>query len=350
MKTILVTGGAGYIGSHTTQKLLNHGYAVVVLDNLSSGFREAVSDQAVFVQGDIRNTQLIDQIIKQFKIDCVIHFAAKLLVEESVAKPYEYYENNVLGALSVLSACKINNIDKFIFSSTAAVYGEVNNNQLINEDSPTQPINPYGESKLMVEKILCDAEKAYGLKSIVLRYFNVAGAATNGLNGQRTKNATHLIKIATETALDVRSEIKIFGTDYSTPDGTCLRDYIHVEDLADAHVLATDYLLGGGTSQTLNCGYGKGYSVKEIIQTVKSVSGKDFTVKMAPRRNGDPACLIADSGRIKSILHWKPKNDNIELICLSAFVWEKNHRHGVVNSTNQFVTNRITTTPSELEP
>ncbi len=320
---ILVTGGAGYIGSQTAQKLIEAGHDVVVYDNLSTGFKNAIPEKADFIFGDVRDRLMLSRIIKDKAIEAVVHFAAKLIVPESIEKPTEYYENNTLGVVALTQACIENNVKKIVFSSTAAVYGNANQGkQVISEDSKTEPLNPYGSSKLMAEQILFDCEKPYGIKTACLRYFNVAGAALDGKNGQRTKNATHLIKVASESACGKRSVLDLFGTDYPTQDGTCVRDYIHVEDLADLHVHALDYLAQGGSSEVFNCGYGHGFSVREVIQAVKKVSGVDFEVQEKPRRPGDAASLVADASKIKKVFGWSPTRNSIELICQSAYQWE----------------------------
>lgn len=320
---VLVTGGAGYIGSHTVQKLLDAGYGVVVYDNITTGFREAIPTGAELVMGDVRDKLMLSRVMKDKKISAVVHFAAKLIVPESVEKPLDYYENNTAGVLTLAQACIENGVKKVVFSSTAAVYGDASVSGLITEQSPTGPLNPYGQSKLMSENVLRDCEAPHGLKSVCLRYFNVAGASVSGNNGQRTKNATHLIKVASEAACGKRESVGIFGTDYSTPDGTGVRDYIHVEDLADLHVLALKYLSDGGSSQIFNCGYGRGFSVREVIDTVRKVSGVNFKVIEQPRRAGDAAQLVADSSKIRKAFAWTPKYDNLELICRTAYEWEK---------------------------
>ncbi len=324
MKNILVTGGAGYIGSHTTDALIRRGFNVVVLDDLSTGFRSLVQTAAKFYEGSILDVEKVTDILIKEKINGVIHFAAKIIVPESIFQPLNYYTNNTMGVIKILEACKIANVTNFVFSSTAAVYGN-GSGVLINELHPTAPINPYGFSKLMSEQIIKDVEKEFGLKSIILRYFNVAGASESQKYGQLSKNASHLIKIGCETACGKRSGMSITGIDYNTPDGTGVRDYIHVEDLADVHVLAIEYLMAGGKSETLNCGYGHGSSVREVISTIKKVTGKDFLVTETERRIGDAASLVADNTKIKNILGWNPKRDNLELICQSAYEWEKGH-------------------------
>lgn len=320
---VLVTGGAGYIGSHTAQALLGAGHQVMVMDNITTGFREAVPVGVELIQGDVRNGALLAEVLKKNSVDAVIHFAAKLIVPESLEKPIEYYENNTMGVLSLVQACVASNVKKVVFSSTAAVYGDVATNALLTEKTPTAPLNPYGSSKLMSEQILRDCEAPHGLRSVCLRYFNVAGAAEDGKNGQRTANATHLIKVASQAACGKRASVGIFGTDYPTPDGTGVRDYIHVEDLADLHVLALNYLNEGGKSEIFNCGYGHGFSVREVIDTVKKVSGVDFKVEEQPRRAGDAATLVADSSKVRKAFNWTPKRDNLELICKTAYEWER---------------------------
>lgn len=320
---VLVTGGAGYIGSHTAQALLGAGHQVMVMDNITTGFREAVPVGVELIQGDVRNSALLAEVLKKNSVDAVIHFAAKLIVPESLEKPIEYYENNTMGVLSLVQACVASNVKKVVFSSTAAVYGDVATSGLLTEKTPTAPLNPYGSSKLMSEQILRDCEAPHGLRSVCLRYFNVAGAAEDGKNGQRTANATHLIKVASQAACGKRASVGIFGTDYPTPDGTGVRDYIHVEDLADLHVLALNYLNEGGKSEIFNCGYGHGFSVREVIDTVKKVSGVDFKVEEQPRRAGDAATLVADSSKVRKAFNWTPKRDNLELICKTAYEWEK---------------------------
>lgn len=320
---LLVTGGAGYIGSHTTKKLLEAGHQVVVFDNLSTGFEVAIPKGASFVKGDVRSLESLTNVLREHKIEAVIHFAAKLIVPESIQKPLEYYENNTQGVINLAQACLATGVNKVVFSSTAAVYGNVAGSDLITEATLAAPINPYGMSKLMSESVLRDCELPFGLRSVCLRYFNVAGAAEDGLNGQRTKDATHLIKVATEAACGKRKSMSIFGTDYATPDGTGVRDYIHIEDLADLHVLALNYLAQGGSSQILNCGYGKGFSVRQVIDTIKKVSGSDFKVEEIGRRAGDPGSVVADPSKAKKLFSWEPKRNSLELICRLAYNWEK---------------------------
>lgn len=328
---VLVTGGAGYIGSHATQKLLDAGYAVVVYDNLNTGFKEAVPAGADFIQGDVRDKLMLSRVMKDKNISSVVHFAAKIIVSESIEKPMDYYENNTMGVLALAQACVANGIRKIVFSSTAAVYGNASSVGLIDERAQTKPLNPYGQSKLVSEFILRDCEKPYGLKSVCLRYFNVAGASLDGKNGQRSKDATNLIKVVCETAAGKRDSVGIFGTDYPTPDGTGVRDYIHVEDLADIHVFALKYLEQGGESEIYNCGYGKGFSVREVIENVRKVSGKNFKVIERPRRECDISFSVADSSKIRKAFNWTPKRDNLELICKTAYDWE--NKNGPIPSS-----------------
>jgi UDP-glucose 4-epimerase len=320
---ILVTGGAGYIGSHTTNQLLAAGHEVVVFDNLSTGFRDAVSERARFVLGDVRDSETVSKVMIENDIEAVVHFAAKLIVSESIHQPIEYYENNTLGVLSLMKVCRVANIKKVVFSSTAAVYGDSVAEGLVEENSPIAPLNPYGTSKFMSEEILRDCDRAYGIRSVILRYFNVAGASLDGKNGQRTKNATHLIKVASETAVGKRLSMDVYGTDYPTHDGTCIRDYIHVEDLAELHVLGLAYLEAGGKTDVFNCGYGKGFSVREVVETVKRVSLSDFRIHEKTRRDGDAASLVASCRHVTDVFSWIPKHNSLEVVCRSAVNWEK---------------------------
>lgn len=324
---ILITGGAGYIGSHTVQALLRTQLFKIghlfVFDNLTTGHREAVPEGATFIQADIRDTKFLSETLKQNKIEAIIHFAAKLIVPESVDRPLEYYDNNVNGVLSLATACRDVGVKKIIFSSTAAVYGEPSSLKPIVETDIALPINPYGMSKLIGERILRDCDKAFGLHSVCLRYFNVAGAALDGTNGQRSKKATHLVNVACQTVLGTRECVEIFGTDFPTPDGTGVRDYIHIEDLAELHILALHYLNQGGTSEVLNCGYGKGYSVREVLESMKKVSQMQLKTKEVSRRQGDPSSLVAQSEKLKKLFSWSPKYADLDLICKSALEWEK---------------------------
>jgi UDP-glucose 4-epimerase len=320
--TILVTGGAGYIGSHMVYELVDAGEPVVVLDNLSTGFRFLLPGSVPFVTGSTGDRELVAQTIARYGVTAIIHFAASVVVPESVADPLAYYSNNTMNTCSLLQAAVENGVKHVVFSSTAAVYG---NPALVpvREDAATVPISPYGSSKLMSEILLHDTGRAYGLRFVILRYFNVAGADPAMRTGQSTPQATHLIKVACETALGKRPRLDVFGTDYATADGTCVRDYIHVSDLARAHSATLDYLRGGGASATFNCGYGRGASVLEVIAAVKRVSGIDFPVEIGPRRAGDPAELVADVGRITATLDWHPRYQELDTIVAHALAWER---------------------------
>jgi UDP-glucose 4-epimerase len=324
--TVLVTGGAGYIGSHTVRRLIAAGHRVVVLDNLSTGHRWAVHSEAAFVEGDTRDRDRVRDLLREHEVGAVIHFAAHLVVPESVAEPAKYYANNIGGTTSVADACCAAGVRHFIFSSTAAVYG-IPPHIPVSEDTRPEPINPYGTSKLVSEWLLRDLAARPGAHApfgyVALRYFNVAGASLDGRLGQATANATHLIKVAAEAACGRREAVTVFGSDYPTPDGTCIRDYIHVEDLADAHVLALSWLLEGGAPLTLNCGYGHGFSVREVLDCVRAVSGRDFPIVDGPRRAGDPPALVADPGRLRERLGWRPRHDDLRTICHSAWAFER---------------------------
>jgi UDP-glucose 4-epimerase len=323
--TILVTGGAGYIGSHMVHALNDAGEPAVVLDNLSTGFRFLIPPAVPFVLGSTGDRELISKTIRDQGVTAIIHFAASIVVPESVADPLAYYRNNTTNTCMLLAAAKDAGVKQFIFSSTAAVYG--NPLQVpVREDATTAPISPYGSSKLMSEIMLHDAGKAYGLRFVVLRYFNVAGADPKQRTGQATPAATHLIKVACEAALGKRPKLEVFGTDYPTPDGTCIRDYIHVSDLARAHSAALAYLRGGGASATFNCGYGRGASVLEVINSVKRISGSNFPVEMRARRPGDPAALVADVSRIRATFDWRPQFDDLDTIVSHALAWERRLR------------------------
>jgi UDP-glucose 4-epimerase len=320
--TVLVTGGAGYIGGHMVLALLDAGEDVVVLDNLSTGFNWAVPAGAKLVVGDFGDIETLERIFATHPIEAIAHFAAKIVVPESVSDPLGYYENNTAKARTLLAAAVRHGVRHFIFSSTAAVYGEPLVDQ-VTEDTPQNPINPYGRSKLMVEWMLKDVSAAHDLRHVALRYFNVAGADPQGRLGQSTPNATHLIKIAVQAALGHRNGMDVFGTDYPTRDGSCIRDYIQVSDLIAAHMLALKHLRAGGASLTCNCGYGRGLSVLEVIDVVKKVSGVDFPVRISGRRAGDPANLIAGAERIRSELGWAPRHDDVEGIVWQALDWER---------------------------
>ncbi|MGB3718807.1 MAG: UDP-glucose 4-epimerase GalE [Proteobacteria bacterium] len=319
---VLVTGGAGYIGSHMVLDLLDAGEKVVITDNLSSGVRWIVPREAELVVGDIGDQQLIEAIIRKHDVDAVIHFAGSIVVPESVANPLAYYHNNTVKSRALIESCVRTGVKHFIFSSTAAVYGMPKENP-VREDSELKPLSPYGTSKLMTELMLADVSRAHDFRYVALRYFNVAGADPKGRSGQSTPRATHLIKVACETALGKRSHIEVFGTDYPTPDGTCIRDYIQVTDLVRAHSAALKYLRNGGASDVFNCGYTKGYSVLEVIDAVKRISGRDFEVRLADRRPGDPAAIVAASNKIRSALNWTPKFDNLDTIVSQALRWEE---------------------------
>ena len=320
--TVLVTGGAGYIGSHMVHALVDAGERVVVLDNLTTGFDWALAPGALLVVGDVGDQARVAALIAEHGVDAVIHFAASIVVPDSVRDPLGYYRNNTANSRALIETAIKEGVRHFIFSSTAAVYGNPARVP-VREDDPTVPTSPYGSSKLMTETMLRDAGAAHGLRHVILRYFNVAGADPLGRTGQSTAQATHLIKVALETALGRRPRMRVFGTDYPTPDGTCIRDYIHVCDLVAAHCEALAYLRGGGTSATLNCGYGRGCSVLEVIETVKRVSGVDFEVELAARRAGDPAHLVAVCERIRSTLGWRPRFNDLETIVTHALAWER---------------------------
>ncbi|HLI99286.1 MAG TPA: UDP-glucose 4-epimerase GalE [Bradyrhizobium sp.] len=320
--TVLITGGAGYIGSHVVHGLLDQKQHVIVLDNLATGFREAVPEQARLIVGDAGDAALVSRLIREHGVDAIMHFAASTVVPESVAKPVAYYKNNTVNSLALIDAATRGGVRHFVFSSTAAVYGNPAAS-LVAEDAALQPMSPYGTSKLMTEMMLRDAASASGLSYAVLRYFNVAGADPLLRTGQSSHTATHLIKVAVQAALGVRDGMEIYGTDYPTPDGTCIRDYIHVCDLVSAHIQALDYLRGGGASLTLNCGYGHGYSVKEIIDAVRRVSGSNFAAVSRPRRAGDPAAIVADSRCLRERLSWSPAYDDLDTIVKHALAWER---------------------------
>ena len=323
MSAILVTGGAGYIGSHTSRQLLDAGHSVTVIDNLYSGFQWAVDSRAVFIKGDIADSDLVNSVLAEHSIDAVLHFAGHIVVPESVADPLKYYDNNVAGSLNLLQCCLGSGVHQFVFSSSAAVYGVPDSNP-IDESVTPAPINPYGTSKLITEWTLRDLATAEAdFRYVALRYFNVAGAHVGGELGQSTPEATHLIKVACEAACGKREGMTIFGDDYDTPDGTCVRDYIHVDDLARAHLDALDWLQNGGESEVVNCGYGHGHSVREVVDRVREISGVDFPVSLGGRRAGDPAALVADNSRIRRIFGWTPRYEDLDLICRTAFQWEK---------------------------
>jgi UDP-glucose 4-epimerase len=319
---ILVTGGAGYIGSHMVLELIDAGEKVIVLDDLSTGFASAVPAGAIFIRGDAGDPALVLRLIAEHAITAIAHFAAKIVVPESVSDPLGYYLGNTVKSRSLIEATVRGGVRQVIFSSTAAVYGNPRDNP-VGEDAPLAPVSPYGRSKLMTEWMLEDAGRAHGLRHVSLRYFNVAGADPKGRAGQSTPRATHLIKAAVQTALGERPYLEVFGTDYPTKDGSCLRDYIHVTDLAHAHLAALAHLRDGGDSLTLNCGYGEGFSVLEVVEVVKRVSGVEFEVRLSPRRAGDPAAIIAKAGRIRAELGWIPQHDDLREIVSQALAWER---------------------------
>ena len=319
--SILVTGGCGYIGSHMVYELTDAGHEVVVLDNLTTGFKWALPLQAKLVVGDIGDIELAQSVIARHGVTAIIHFAGSVVVPDSVADPLGYYLNNTVRSRALMEAAVKSGVKQFIFSSTAAVYGMAKE-MPVRETTLLEPMSPYGSSKLMTEIMLRDTALAHDFRYVALRYFNVAGADPEGRTGQSTKGATHLIKVACETALGKRPGMEVFGTDYDTPDGTCVRDYIHVKDLARAHVAALAHLAAGGQSDIFNCGYGKGYSVLEVIEAVKRVSKKPLAAKMSPRRPGDPASIVAASDKIRGALGWKPEHDNLDLIVEHALAWE----------------------------
>ncbi|WP_068779845.1 UDP-glucose 4-epimerase GalE [Paenibacillus sp. GM2] len=323
---ILVTGGAGYIGSHTVAELLEQGKEVVVIDNLQTGHKDALLGGKLY-EGDLRDKELLKRLFAENEIEAVIHFAANSLVGESMKDPVKYFDNNVYGTLCLLEAMDKANVRKIVFSSTAATYGEPEKVP-IEESDPTHPTNVYGETKLTMERMMAWFDQVLGIKYVALRYFNAAGAHASGKIGEDHDPETHLVPLILQAALGQRDSIKIFGDDYNTPDGTCIRDYIHVSDLADAHLRAVEYLLGGGDSDVFNLGSGQGFSVKEMIEAVREVTGRDFPVQVTPRRDGDPAVLVASSDKARSVLGWKPLRDNLQDIIGSAWEWNSNHPEG----------------------
>lgn len=323
---ILVTGGAGYIGSHTVKYFQEHNEEVIVVDNLQSGHKESIQVDH-FHHIDIRDKDALDKVFKSHNIEAVIHFAANSLVGESMEKPYEYYHNNVYGMLCLLDVMKENNVNKIVFSSTAATYGEPKRIPIL-EDDVTNPTNTYGETKLAMEKMMKWFDRAYGIKYVSLRYFNAAGAHESGLTGEDHHPETHLIPLILQVPLGKRDKIYIFGDDYPTDDGTCIRDYIHVMDLASAHYKALEYLRNGEESDIFNLGNGNGYSVKEVIETARKVTGHSIPAEVKKRRAGDPAILIASSEKAKNILGWKPQFDSLEKIIEDAWRWHENNPNG----------------------
>lgn len=321
-ETILVTGGCGYIGSHVIRQLTESGRRVVVYDNLSTGFRDALIHGEELIEGDLADRGRLEDAFRRYRFATVMHFAASIVAPESVSQPVKYYGNNTRNTLGLLEHCITYGVERFIFSSTAAVYGYPEGGGA-SEESPPAPINPYGTSKLMSEWMLRDVSAAHGMRYAVLRYFNVAGADPQARIGQRTPEATHLIKVACQAALGLREKVSIYGTDYQTPDGTGIRDYIHIEDLASAHLSALGYLEKGGAPTTMNVGYGRGCSVREVLQMVREVSGVDFRIEEAGRRPGDPASLVARAGKIGELTGWQPKHDDLRTIVADAWRWEK---------------------------
>lgn len=327
---LLVLGGAGYIGSHTALELVKKGHDVVVVDNLVTGYVKAVPEKAIFYQGDIRDFDFLDDLFKKEKIDAVIHFAAFSLVGESVTNPLKYYDNNLYGTKVLLDAMIKNDIKKIVFSSTAATYGEPENIPILETDR-TCPTNPYGETKLAMEKMFHWASKAHGLNYVSLRYFNACGADTTGQIGEAHNPESHLIPLVLQVPNGKRKSVSIYGTDYDTPDGTCIRDYIHVTDLAEAHILAVEYLAKGGESNIFNLGNGVGYSVREVIETARRVTGHPIPATEVPRRAGDPARLVASGEKAKNILGWEPKIKQLDEIIASAWKWHSEHPDGYTN-------------------
>ncbi|HTJ57411.1 MAG TPA: UDP-glucose 4-epimerase GalE [Devosiaceae bacterium] len=323
--TVLITGGAGYIGSHMALRLCDAGEKVVVLDNLTTGFDWAVDHRAILVNGNAGDQELVGGLIAKHQITEIVHFAGSIVVPESVSNPLKYYANNTATSRNLIEAAVNGGVKHIVFSSTAAVYG-MTGLEPVAEDTPLNPMSPYGRSKLMTEWMLTDVAAAHPLTYGVLRYFNVAGADPHKRSGQSSPTATHLIKVACQAALGQRASIEIFGTDYPTPDGTGVRDYIHVSDLVEAHALLLTYLRNGGASTTLNCGYGQGYSVRQVVDVVRKVSGVDFEAKESPRRPGDPPAIVAGAQKVRKLLGWQPAHDDLEDIVTSAYAWEQHLR------------------------
>ena len=319
---LLITGGAGYVGSHAVLAFREAGYPVVVLDDLSTGHRSAVPDGAAFVEGDAGDPARVGAVVAEYGITTVAHFAASASVPESVADPLKYYRNNTAAGANLIQACIAGGVKRFVFSSTAAVYG-IPAAVPVSEDAPTTPINPYGSSKLAIEWMLRDAAAAHDFRYAALRYFNVAGADPAGRAGQSTRGAAHLIKVASEAAVGARSGVTVFGNNYDTSDGTCIRDYVHVSDLAEAHVAVLRHLENGGGSRVFNCGYGRGFSVREVLETVQEEAGIALDVRHGPRRAGDPPALVSDVSRLRAALGWSPRHDDLRFIVRTALSWEK---------------------------
>lgn len=320
--SVMVTGGAGYIGSHMVLRLKDAGEDVVVLDNLVTGFDWAIDGRATFVEGHAGDVALVQETIAKYGVEEIIHFAGSIVVPESVDNPLKYYANNTVTSRNLLEAAVTAGVKHFIFSSTAAVYGMTGLDP-VDEETTLSPQSPYGRSKLMTEMMLADVAAAHPITYGVLRYFNVAGADPEGRSGQSTPEATHLIKVAAQTALGQRDHMSVFGTDYETPDGTCIRDYIHVTDLVEAHALLLGYLRAGNESTTMNCGYGRGYSVREVVDVVRAVSGVDFEARETGRRAGDPAAIVAQADKARDVLKWVPAHDDLQEIVSAAYGWEK---------------------------
>jgi UDP-glucose 4-epimerase len=334
LMTVLVTGGAGYIGSHMVLALAEAGESVVVIDNLSTGFSTSLPEGVPLFIGDAADENLVEGVIAAHGVESIVHFAGSVVVPESMRDPLAYYRNNTMTTRNLLNTAVKCGVGRFVFSSTAAVYGNPERVP-VTEDAPTRPLSPYGSSKLMSEIMLHDVAAAHGINYVVLRYFNVAGADPDARIGLATVGATHLLKIAVEAATGQRAKIDIFGTDYPTPDGSCVRDFIHVSDLAQAHRAALSYLRGGGASTTLNCGYGRGYSVLETIEAVRRVSGRNFAVQTAARRPGDIMTMVADTSRIAATLHWTPQYADLETIAAHALAWEEKlfrERQGAISA------------------
>lgn len=325
--TILVLGGAGYIGSHAVDQLVQKGYQVAVVDNLLTGHKQAVHPDAHFYEGDIRDKEFLRSVFEKEPIEGVIHFAASSLVGESVEKPLMYFNNNVYGMQILLEVMHEFNVNKIVFSSTAATYGEPKESP-ITENTPTNPKNPYGESKLMMEKMMKWCDQAYGMRYVALRYFNVAGAKADASIGEDHTPETHLVPIILQVALGQRKALAVYGDDYDTPDGTCIRDYVQVEDLIAAHILALEYLKEGNESNFFNLGSNKGYSVKEMLEAAREVTGKEIPAEIAPRRAGDPSRLVASSEKVREILGWKPEYTDIKAIIKTAWDWHVSHPNG----------------------